>query len=70
MENRADYLGYFDDLKAGRFAGPKVLKPGRGYNPKHFDTLVRALSVTDIPNNKTDVNINPRPLGFPPPCDP
>jgi hypothetical protein len=23
------------------------------------------LSVTDLPNNKTDVNINPRPLGFP-----
>lgn len=63
--NRADYLGYFDDLKAGRLAGPKVFKPGRGYNPAHFDTLVRALSVTDIPNNKTDVNINPRPLGFP-----
>ncbi len=63
--DREDYLGYFDDLKAGRLAGPKVLKPGRGYYPKHFDTLVRALSVADIPNNKTDVNINPRPLGFP-----
>lgn len=63
--DRNIYLGYFDDLKAGRLAGPKVLKPGRGYNPKHFDTLVRALSVTDIPNGKTDVNINPRPLGFP-----
>jgi hypothetical protein len=63
--DRKDYLGYFDDLKAGRLAGPKVFKPGRGYNPAHFNTLVRALSVTDIPNNKTDVNINPRPLGFP-----
>lgn len=63
--DRANYLGYFDDLKAGRLAGPKVFKPGRGYNPAHFDTLVRALSVTDIPNRKTDVNINPRPLGFP-----
>ena len=63
--DRSVYLGYFDDLKAGRLAGPKVLKPGRGYNPLHFDTLVRALSVTNIPNNKTDVNINPRPLGFP-----
>lgn len=63
--DRANYLGYFDDLKAGRLAGPKVFKPGRGYNPAHFDTLVRALSVTDIPNQKTDVNINPRPLGFP-----
>ena len=63
--DRSDYLGYFDDLAAGRFAGPKVLKPGRGYNPKHFDTLVRALSVAEIPNDKADVNINPRPLGFP-----
>ncbi len=63
--DRTAYLGYFDDLKAGRLAGPKVFKPGRGYNPAHFDTLVRALSVTDIPGGKTDVNINPRPLGFP-----
>jgi hypothetical protein len=63
--DRRDYLGYFDDFKAGRLAGPKVFKPGRGYNPKHFDTLVRALSVADIPGNKCDVNINPRPLGFP-----
>ena len=63
--DRRDYLGYFDDLKAGRLAGPKVFKLGRGYNPKHFDTLVRALSVADIPNGKCDVNINPRPLGFP-----
>ncbi len=63
--DRTRFLGYFDDLKAGRLAGPKVLKPGRGYNPAHFDTLVRVLSVTDIPNRKTDVNINPRPLGFP-----
>lgn len=63
--DRKEYVGYFDDLKAGRLAGPKVFKPGRGYNPAHFDTLVRALSVTDIPNGKTDVNINPRPLGFP-----
>jgi hypothetical protein len=62
---REDYLGYFDDLQAGRLAGPKTFKPGRGYNPKHFDTLVRALSVADIPNDKHDVNINPRPLGFP-----
>jgi hypothetical protein len=63
--DRAVYFGYFDDLKAGRLAGPKVFKPGRGYNPEHFDTLVRALSVTDVPNGKTDVNTNPRPLGFP-----
>lgn len=63
--DRRAYTGYFDDLAAGRLAGPKVLKPGRGYYPRHFDTLVRALSVAEIPNRKTDVNINPRPLGFP-----
>ena len=59
------YIGYFEDLKQGRLAGPKSFKPGRGYYPEHFNTLVRALSVTDIPNQKTDVNMNPRPLGFP-----
>jgi len=63
--DRTNYLGYFDDLKAGRLSAPKSFKPNRGYNPAHFDTLVRALSVTEIPGNKTDVNINPRPLGFP-----
>ena len=63
--DRRDYLGYFDDLAAGRLRGPKVYKPGRGYNPAHFNTMVRTLSVTDIPSEKTDVNINPRPLGFP-----
>lgn len=63
--DRNNYLFYFDDLKAGRLSGPKVFKPGRGYNPLHFDTLIRALSVTTIPNGKKDVNINPRPLGFP-----
>lgn len=63
--DRADFLGYLEDLAARRLSGPKVFKPGRGYNPAHFDTLLRALSITDIPNRKTDVNINPRPLGFP-----
>ena len=63
--DRQRYLGYFEDLEAGRMAGPKVFKPGRGYNPDHFNTLVRALSITELPNNKTDVNMNPRPLGFP-----
>lgn len=63
--DRQNYVGYFEDLDAGRLSGPIVLKPGRGYNPAHFNTLVRALSVTGLPNRKTDVNINPRPLGFP-----
>ena len=63
--DRANYIEYFDDLEAGRLAAPKTFKPGRGYNAAHFDTLVRALSVTPLPNQKTDVNINPRPLAFP-----
>lgn len=63
--DRGNYVGYFDDLAAGRLSGPKTMKPGRGYNPAHFDTMVRALSVSEIPNQKTDVNINPRPLAFP-----
>ncbi len=63
--DRSIYIGYFEDLSAGRLAGPKNWKPGRGYESTHFDTLVRALSVTPLPNGKTDVNINPRPLSFP-----
>ncbi|MCA9437959.1 MAG: FAD-dependent oxidoreductase, partial [Candidatus Omnitrophica bacterium] len=63
--NREDYVGYFEDLEAGRLSAPKNFKPGRGYFPEHFDKLVRALSVTLIPNDKTDVNMNPRPLAFP-----
>jgi len=62
---RENYTGYFDDLASGRLSGPKHVKLGRGYHSAHFDTMVRALSVTEIPNQKTDVNINPRPLGFP-----
>ena len=63
--DRSSYLGYFEDLKEGRLAGPKRFKPGRGYYPAHFNTLVRALSVSEIPNRKTDVNMNPRPMAFP-----
>jgi hypothetical protein len=63
--SRETYTAYFDDLASGRLSGPKHVKPGRGYDPAHFDTMFRALSVTDIPNHKTDVNINPRPLAFP-----
>ena len=63
--DRSEYAGYLEDLKAGRLAGPKSLKPGRGYHPQHFNTVMRALSVADTPNRKTDVNMNPRPLSFP-----
>lgn len=63
--DRRLYVGYIDDLNSGRLGPPKTLKPGRGYYKEHFNTLMRALSVTDLPNKKTDVNINPRPLSFP-----
>ena len=63
--DRKVYLPYLEDLAAGRLSAPKVMKDGWGYYPEHFDTLVRALSVTDLPNRKVDANINPRPLAFP-----
>lgn len=63
--DRTRYLGYIDDWKAGRFAPPRVMKEGVGYFAPTFNTAVRALSIAEIPNRKTDVNMNPRPLGFP-----
>lgn len=63
--NRDRYTKYFDDLKAGRLGGPKVFREGHGYYSAHFNTMVRVFSFAEIPNNKYDVNINPRPLGFP-----
>lgn len=63
--DRNNYVKYFDDLKEGRLAGPKVFREGHGYYAAHFNTMVRAFSFAEIPNRKYDVNINPRPLGFP-----
>ncbi|EPR65555.1 FAD-dependent oxidoreductase [Cyclobacterium qasimii] len=63
--DRNNYLEYFNDLKDGRLSAPKVFKEGHGYYSDHFDTMVRVFSFTEIPNRKYDVNINPRPLGFP-----
>jgi hypothetical protein len=63
--DRTRYLGYIDDWKAGRFAPPKVMKDGVGYFAPTFNTVVRALSMAELPNRKLDVNMNPRPLGFP-----
>ena len=62
---RERYLGYFDDWKAGRLGETKDAKPGRGYFAPTFGTMVRALSMAEIPNGKLDINMNPRPLGFP-----
>lgn len=63
--DRNKYTRYFDDLKEGRLAGPKVFREGHGYYQAHFNTMVRVFSFAEIPNRKYDVNINPRPLGFP-----
>ncbi len=63
--NRENYLKYFEDLKEGRLGPPKVFKEGHGYYPEHFNTMMRIFSFARIPNRKFDVNINPRPLGFP-----
>ncbi len=63
--DRRRYTGYFDDLKAGRLGQPAQMKDGMGYFAPTFGTMVRALSIAELPNSKTDVNMNPRPLGFP-----
>lgn len=63
--DRNKYTRYFDDLKEGRLSGPKVFREGHGYYAAHFNTMVRVFSFAEIPNRKYDVNINPRPLGFP-----
>ncbi|MFN0172987.1 MAG: FAD-dependent oxidoreductase [Bryobacteraceae bacterium] len=62
--DRTRYLGYLEDVAAGRMAAPKTMKPDRGYLARTFNTAVRALSIAEIPNRKSDVNMNPRPLGF------
>ena len=63
--DRTRYLGYIDDWKAGRMAPPRTVPEGRGYYGPTFNTVVRALSFAELPNGKYDVNMNPRPLGFP-----
>ncbi|MBM3727352.1 MAG: FAD-dependent oxidoreductase [Acidobacteria bacterium] len=63
--DRARYLGYIDDWKSGRMGPPKVHKEGVGYFGPTFNTVVRAISIAELPNRKTDINMNPRPLGFP-----
>ncbi len=59
------FVPYFDDLRSGRFKPPKEFHEGWGYYPEHFNTMVRAWSVTDLPNGKVDANTNPRALAFP-----
>ena len=63
--DRRNYTAYLDDVRAGRMAPPRELKDGVGYFAPTFHTAVRALSIAPLPNRKTDININPRPLAFP-----
>lgn len=63
--DRSHYTGYLDDWRSGRFAPPKVMKDGAGYFAPTFNTVVRAISIAELPNRKTDINMNPRALGFP-----
>jgi hypothetical protein len=47
--DRARYLGYFDDLKGGRFG----------------DNLTKiAFTIRELPNDKIELNMKPLPLGF------
>ncbi|MBL8177543.1 MAG: FAD-dependent oxidoreductase [Bryobacterales bacterium] len=62
--DRTRYLGYIDDWKSGRMGPPKIHKDGVGYFAPTFNTAIRAISIAELPNRKTDVNMNPRPLGF------
>lgn len=56
--DRKRYVGYFDDLKAGRLGAPTPTNATNG-------TLVRAFTIAPIPNRKTDCNSFPRVLAFP-----
>lgn len=47
--DRSRYLGYFDDLKGGRFG-------------KNLTTI--AFTVRKLPNDKVELNMKPLPLGF------
>ncbi len=50
--DRTRYLGYIDDWKAGRLDAPRTeegKKEGRGYFAPTFGTVVRALSIAEIP---------------------
>ena len=63
--DRTRYLQYFDDLQRGRLDPPDVLDPELGEYGPIMGTLVRAFSMAELPNRKLDVNMNPRPMGFP-----
>jgi hypothetical protein len=62
---RERYLGYLDDWRDGRMGMPANYKDGRGMFKPLMGTAVRALSVAELPNGKTDVNMFPKALGFP-----
>jgi hypothetical protein len=55
---REVYLPYLDDWKAGRMGDPKADRPGAG-------TVLRAFTLTPIPNQKYDVNAYALALAYP-----
>ena len=59
---RGRYTGYFDDLKAGRMSTAPSHSPEL---PPYANTMLRALTISSIPNHKTDVNIYAGLLGYP-----
>jgi hypothetical protein len=63
--DRKIYAGYLDDWKKGRLGPPRTGKGETGKEMSVVGTVVRAFSIADLPNGKTDVNMNPRPLSFP-----
>lgn len=63
--DRAKYVGYLDDWKQGRLGPPRTGEGETGKETSVAGTVVRALSIAEVPNGKTDVNMNPRPLAFP-----
>jgi hypothetical protein len=59
---RARYTGYFDDLKAGRMSTQPSHSPEV---PNYANTMLRAFTISSIPNHKTDVNTYAGLLGYP-----
>ncbi|MCI0432811.1 MAG: FAD-dependent oxidoreductase, partial [Gemmatimonadetes bacterium] len=56
--DRARYLPYIEDWKAGRLGAPDPNRPESG-------TVLRAFTIAPIPNRKTDLNMYPRALAYP-----
>jgi len=58
---RARYTGYFDDLKAGRMS----TAPAHPEVPPYANTMLRAFTLSPLPNRKIDANLYAGLLGYP-----